>query len=107
MQNNPFAWSYAMFKRFQKVLFAGLMVLGLGAGSAQAGGYGYGYDDCYHDVQYRKVVTYVCREVPYTRCITLYDHCGHPYTVHKTFYKTVHVPVVKYVAYGYDDGYGY
>ncbi len=85
-----------MFKSFQKILFAGLITLGVGIGSAQAGDFGFGYDDCYA-CHYRKVVTYVCREIPYTRCITLYDHCGEPYTVHKTFYKTIHVPVVKYV----------
>lgn len=93
-----------MFKRLQKALFAGLLVMGVGAGAAQAGdfgyGHGFGYDDCHH-VEYRKVVTYVCKEIPYTACITLYDHCGEPYTVHKTLYKTVHVPVVKYVAFGY------
>jgi hypothetical protein len=76
-------------------MLAGLIALGLGAGTAQAGGFH--YDECYHHCHYKKVVTYVCKEVPYTKCITLYDHCGHPYTVHKTFYKTVHVPVVKLV----------
>ncbi len=91
-----------MFKRVRKSLFAGLIAVGVlasVAGSAVAGdyGYGYGYDDCHQHCHYKKVVTYVCHEVPYTRCITLYDHCGEPYTVHKTFYKTVHTPVVKYV----------
>src|SRR5690606_9210939 len=83
-----------MFKSVQKLVFAGLIALGMGVGSAQAGDFY--YDDC-HPCHYQKVVTYVCKEIPYTRCITLYDHCGEPYTVHKTFYKTVHVPVVKYV----------
>jgi hypothetical protein len=101
----------AMFKRFHQLLFAGMLVLGLGAGAAQAGEYchgGYGGYDNYgyaeepvYEVRYQKVVTYVCQEVPYTACITLYDHCGYPYTVHKTLYKTVHVPVVKYVAVNY------
>jgi hypothetical protein len=90
-----------MFKRFQKVLLAGVVALGVGAGSAQAGDFGFGYD-CHHEIGYEKIVTYVCKEIPYTRCITLYDHCGEPYTVHKTFYKTVHVPVIKYVPISYD-----
>jgi hypothetical protein len=46
-------------------------------------------------------VTYVVKEVPYTLPITLYDHCGEPYTAYKTYYKTVQVPVVSYVKVAY------
>ncbi len=87
-----------MFAKFQRLLIAGSMVLGLGAGAAQACD-GYGND--YHACRYERVVDYVSREVPQTICVTLYDHCGYPYTVHKTIYRVVSVPVVRYVAVNY------
>jgi hypothetical protein len=60
-------------------------------------------------VTYKKVVCYeqrtryVTKCEPYTYKVTLYDHCGCPYTVTKTGYREVQVavtetvPVVKYV----------
>lgn len=85
-------------KHAKKLIAAGALVLGLafaGTSSAQAGGYGY-YGG-YGYVSYRLVVTYVCKEVPYEVCVVKYDHCGHPYHAYETHYRTVHVPVTKYV----------
>lgn len=47
---------------------------------------------------YETVVTYETKCVPYTKAITLYDKCGKPYEVTKTFYREVQVPVKKIVA---------
>jgi len=44
----------------------------------------------YHDVW---VVTYETRQVPYTAYVTVYDDCGHPVQVERTFWRTVSVPV--------------
>lgn len=58
---------------------------------------------------YKKVIVYrtvTCTEtkvVPYQKAVVRYDHCGCPYTVYETCYRTVEVtvtkqvPVVKYV----------
>jgi hypothetical protein len=54
-------------------------------------------------VVYKKVIcyeertTYVTKCEPYTKTVTLYDHCGCPYTVTKTFYREVQVAVTKTV----------
>jgi hypothetical protein len=46
---------------------------------------------------YKTVVCYEARQQAYTKCVVEYDHCGRPYKVHKTFYRTVQVPVKKQV----------
>ena len=81
----------------RRVVFGGLLALGSLATfgtTAQAGGYGYGHQPRCH---YEWVVCYETRQVPYTQCITLYDHCGYPYQVTKTFWRTIQVPVKKQV----------
>lgn len=47
---------------------------------------------------YEWVTTWETRSQPYTKVVTLYDHCGYPYTVTKTCYHDVQVPVKKLVA---------
>lgn len=47
---------------------------------------------------YEWVTVYETRTEPYTRVVTLYDHCGKAYTVTKTYYRTVETPVKKQVA---------
>lgn len=47
---------------------------------------------------YEWVTVYETRTEPYTRVVTLYDHCGKAYTVTKTYYRTIEVPVKKQVA---------
>lgn len=49
-------------------------------------------------VCYEKVTEYETRQVSYTRTITCYDECGRPYTVVKTCYRDVRVPVTRLVA---------
>jgi hypothetical protein len=44
------------------------------------------------------VTTYETRLEPYTRLVTLYDTCGCAYTVTRTSYREVEVPVTKKVA---------
>ena len=46
---------------------------------------------------YRWVTIYEGRSVPYTVCVTRYDHCGHAYQVQLTRYRRVEVPVKKLV----------
>jgi hypothetical protein len=78
---------------FKKAMLAAGLVLGGFATSAQAG-------DCFTWEQvtcYECVTTYVCKQVPYTKTVCLYDHCGKPYHATKTFYRTVEVPVTKKV----------
>lgn len=47
---------------------------------------------------YEWATVYESRCEPYTRVVTLYDHCGTAYTVPKTYYRTVEVPVKKLIA---------
>jgi hypothetical protein len=47
---------------------------------------------------YKYVTTYETRLEPYTRLVTLYDTCGCAYTVTRTSYREVEVPVTKKVA---------
>lgn len=76
---------------------AAAVVLSLGlAGNAKAGG----YDPCCHlkkVVTYECVISYECRTEAYQKAVTCYDHCGKPYTVWKTCYREVQVPVKKTV----------
>lgn len=46
---------------------------------------------------YKTFCTYENRTVPYQAQVTKYDHCGKPYYVTVTRYKTVTVPVHKVV----------
>lgn len=86
--------------RFIRKLVASAAVvsaLALGASAAQAGD-----DHCYvwkKVICYKTVCEYVTKCEPYTVCVTKYDHCGYPYTVHETRYKEYKVPVKKEVAY--------
>jgi hypothetical protein len=47
---------------------------------------------------YEWVISYETRSEPYTKVITLVDHCGNAYTVTKTCYHDVRVAVKKLVA---------
>lgn len=79
----------------RRLLLASIVALGMsfgGSSPADAGGHCY-VGGCY----YQQVVVYETRLVPYTYYVTLYDHCGHPYQVLQTAYKTVAYPVVKLV----------
>ncbi len=68
----------------------------LGGGVARAG-------HCGPCCTYKYVTTYECvttyqtRLQPYTKVVTLYDHCGCPYQVTRTCYHEVQVPVTKHV----------
>lgn len=42
---------------------------------------------------WKTVTVYVEEQVPYTRYVTKYDHCGKPYRVAVIDYRTVRVPV--------------
>ncbi len=57
--------------------------------------------DCYtwkKVVCYETVVCYENQTETYCKLCTVYDECGKPYTVRKTFTRTVRVPVEKTVA---------
>jgi hypothetical protein len=41
---------------------------------------------------YEKVTTYVTRSEPYTKTVTLYDHCDRQYTVTKTYSRSTPRP---------------
>lgn len=57
------------------------------ASEAQAGHYGYGHWQICYETKY----------VPYTVTEYSYDHCGYAYPVYRTYYKTVVIPVKKWV----------
>jgi hypothetical protein len=46
---------------------------------------------------YQTILVTKCVEVPFTRCVTVYDHCGRPYQVERVGVKTVEVTVKKRV----------
>ena len=46
---------------------------------------------------YKTVTVWETVSKPYVHYVTKYDHCGHPYRVRKTIWKTVRVPVTKRV----------
>jgi hypothetical protein len=85
------------FRRFLGPIATGLVILaasGLASPSAR------GSDDgayCASACHYETVTVYVSKTVAYTKCVTLYDHCGRPYQVARTCYRTVQVPVQKCV----------
>jgi hypothetical protein len=85
---------------------AGLLVPAAGSAKAFEMPYvPYSYD--YHNYNYRSyehytlkkvvtyetVVTYEIRRVPYQADYTLYDYYGRPYTVSRTLYREIKVPV--------------
>lgn len=72
---------------------AALVGLAMLLGGAQARASDY----CPPACRYVWVTTYVTREVPYTKVVTLYDHCGRPYKVARTCFETVTVAVRKRV----------
>jgi|GEM_PF-4602565 len=72
------------------VLVASVGVLGLGS-KAEAG---YPYARNFH-----WKICYEQQVVPYTVCEYAYDHCGQPYPIHRTYYRTITVPVRKWVPY--------
>src|SRR5262249_3310758 len=91
-------WKHLSFLR--KIVGAGLVavgVMGLSGTAARANDYA---PRCEYKtvVSYEWVTTYETRTEPYTKCVTLYYHCGRPYEVTKTFYRTYQVPVKKQVA---------
>jgi hypothetical protein len=57
------------------------------ASEAQAGHYRYGHWQICYETQY----------VPYTVTEYAYDHCGYPYPIYRTYYKTVVIPVKKWI----------
>jgi hypothetical protein len=46
---------------------------------------------------YETVLVKKCVEVPYTQCVTLYDHCGRPYQVEKEGVRLIEVTFRKRV----------
>jgi hypothetical protein len=75
-----------------------LALVGLVGGTASARADGYA--PCYHYEEvtaYQTVTVYETRQEPYTKVVTLYDHCGYPYQATRTYYRTVKVPVTKKV----------
>ncbi|GEM_PF-2403061 len=70
------------------LVLGSLMAIGafFASGSAEAGHW------CSH-CHYEWVVRYEYQQVPYTRYVTYYDHCGKPYSVPKTYFQTIRVPV--------------
>jgi hypothetical protein len=89
----------SLSKKLVGIVGAGLLGLGMLSGnSAKA------CDDyrepapCYRQVW---VTDYCTREVPYQVCVTAYDHCGNPYHVYRTAYRTVSYPVRKLVTVSY------
>ena len=58
-------------------------------------------DDCYtwkKVVRNETVVSYEYRDQTYSKLYTVYDECSKPYTIRKTFTRTIRVPVRKIVA---------
>jgi hypothetical protein len=45
----------------------------------------------------KPVTVYVVQQEPYRQWVTAYDHCGKPYKRVVIRYRTVRVPVIKYV----------
>jgi hypothetical protein len=84
-------------RRNPGLLAAGLLsfaVCVLSTSSARASDYGAG---CAPACHYEMVTVCVPKTVAYTRYVTLYDHCGQPYQVVRTCYRTIQVPVQKCV----------
>jgi hypothetical protein len=80
-----------MFKKF--LLASGLAIGGF-AGQSNAAEACYSWERV---TTYECVTTYVCKQVPYTKTDCVYDHCGNPVYVRRTYYRTVETPVVRHV----------
>ena len=75
-----------------------------GSGYGYGGGYGghvsydydydWEYDDCHYPI-YKTIIVYKYKSVPYRKKLIRYDHCGEPYVVWKTYWRTVKIPVYK------------
>jgi hypothetical protein len=80
-----------------RFILGGVMALALLAGSsltATASEYCY-RGGCKYEkvVKYVPVITYETRTEAYTKYVTCYDHCGRPYQVARTCYRTYEAPV--------------
>ncbi len=79
-----------------KNLIAGMVLasgmLTLGSSPVWASGY------CPPPCHYERVTVYVPKTITCTKLVTLYDHCGRPYQVERTYTTTVQVAVTKLVA---------
>jgi hypothetical protein len=76
-----------------------VLVGALGGAAAKASDY---CAPCYaykKVVCYETVICYKTYEEPYEVCVVKYDHCGNPYKVYETHYRTVKVPYEKQVPY--------
>lgn len=81
-----------MVGNLRKLLLAG--VLGVAGWAASASGAkACDVELCY----YHRVTYYVTQEVPVQVCVTRYDYCGRPYQTYQTVYRTVEVPVTRWV----------
>jgi hypothetical protein len=87
-----------MFKFTKTALVAMTLALGI-SGAAQAGGY--------HTPSYKTLTVYVAKQVPYTVSVKKIDAYGGVHWLNVTRYKTIQVPVTKYVRVsgGYARGY--
>ncbi len=82
-----------LVQALRRLAFGGLLAAGAlmtGGTKAEASHW------CSH-CHYEWVVSYVPRQVPYTKVVKVVDHYGYPRYVTKTFWRTVQVPVKKYV----------
>lgn len=81
-------------KKIASVCFAIALTTGFMANASSV----YAGDGCYApNCVYKTVTTWVTMSVPYERRVTLYKPCGTPYSVWKTYYRTVEVPVSRRV----------
>ena len=72
----------------------GFAVCVLGTTPTRASDCGAGCTSAYH---YETVTVCVPKTVAYVRYVTVYDHCGRPYQVARTCYRTIQMPVQKCV----------
>jgi hypothetical protein len=87
-----------MFQRASLLLSLALgatLLTSAGAARANDATYCYTYKTV---VCHEKLTTYETRYEPYTQKTVCYDECGRAYTVLKTYYREVRVPVTKVVA---------
>ena len=77
-----------------KWIVPALLGLALAGPRAEAGDYCPPPPPCGH---YETIVVTKCVEVPYIKPVTLYDHCGRPYVVERTAFRTVKVAVPRRV----------
>jgi hypothetical protein len=85
------------FQRVRGMMVAAILALAAGfAGGVPARANDYGAY-CAPTCHYSIITVYVPKTVAYTKLVTYYDHCGRPYQVAKTCYRTIQVPVQKRV----------